>query len=155
MNVADMSRYSADRHADALTRSLVALAGAGIDDALYWQLRFHVDRDPVASLFPAPAGADAFPAAAPALAFAHAAREFAAAVPAAGTPGLDARITEYRFGGPREFSVLWLPGPGSVVLPAAVRARIAQVRDAAGAGIDLVRWDGRVAARPLYVVWRP
>lgn len=155
MNVADLARYSPDRHADALARSLAALAGGGIDDALYWQLRFHVDRDPVASLFPAPGGAEAFPPAAPALAFAHAAREFAAAAPVAGTPGLDARITEYRFGGPREFSVLWFAGPGSAVLPAGVRDRVAQVTDAAGAGLDLARWDGRIAAAPLYVAWRP
>ncbi len=155
MNVADMARYSPAGHAAALARSLAALAGGGIDDALYWQLRFHVDRDPVASLFPAPAAGDPFPVAAPGLAFAHAAREFAAATPVAGTPGLDARITEYRFGGPREFSVLWLAGPGTAVLPAGVRDRIAQVTDAAGAGLDLARWDGRVAASPLYVVWGP
>lgn len=153
MNVADMARYSEADHGDALVKSLAVLAGSGVEDILYWQLRFHVARDPVASLFPPSGERDGFRAGYPARAFGFLARELTGATAMGSAPGT-AGATEYRFRRDGELSVVWSAAGEPVTMPAALRARVARVTDATGAAVGPGTWDGRIGTAPLIVYWQ-
>lgn len=154
INVADMARYVPGAHAASVAAVLATLAGSGVRDILYWQLRFHVDRDPAASLFPPASGRNDFSAGPPARAFAFAARMLGEAVPAPAPSRVPEGVTEFRFQGASLFSVIW-SASGSFTLDAGLRGRVTGVADVAGTAIAPGDWDGQVGPSPLYVTWRP
>jgi hypothetical protein len=153
MNVANMAHYSEADHGDALVKSLAVLAGSGVEDILYWQLRFHVARDPVASLFPPSGDRDEFRTGYPARAFGFLSRELTGATAIGPGPVL-AGVVEYRFRRDGELSVVWSSTGEPVTMPANVRARVARVTDGTGAPVSPGAWDGRIGATPLFVYWQ-
>lgn len=154
MNVADMSRYSEVDHGISLAKNLAILAGSGVGDVLYWQLRFHVDRDTAASLYPPSAQRDDFRPGNPARVFGFLAGELsrASAVDAGPSGG---GLVEYRFHHESEFSVAWAAGDAPITLDPARSRNVARVVDATGAPLAGAGWDGRIGPAPVVVYWTP
>lgn len=50
-NVADWEKYSSVEHAEVLVKDMTILMSYGIDKILYWQARFHHDKNPTATLY--------------------------------------------------------------------------------------------------------
>jgi hypothetical protein len=155
INVADMSRYSETDHGNSMAKTIVTLAGNGIEDILYWQLRFHVARDPAASLFAASEARDAFEPTYPSQVFNFLARALSDASDVEPTPGLRAGdLAEYRFLDEAYFSTLWAVGDKMVTVPVTLRSQFARMSNLTGAPIDPAIWDGRIGLVPIVVYWQ-
>ncbi|MFK5893317.1 MAG: hypothetical protein QM504_08865 [Pseudomonadota bacterium] len=50
-NVADWDKYLPEEHSATMVKDFVILMSRGIDKILYWQLRFHHDNNPTATLY--------------------------------------------------------------------------------------------------------
>ncbi len=156
INVADMASYSDIRHGSSVAESIAALAGNGVEDILYWDMRFHVPVATAASLFPATTSRDDFRPSYPADVFRFVVQELAGASPVAASPGPGAGgLVEYRFRRGGDFSVLWPAGGGSVTIPPALRGRIERMSDAAGRPISSAGPDGDAGTAPVFVYWQP
>lgn len=155
INVADMSRYSESAHAASLAGTVAALAGNGVRDILYWQIRFHVAHGPAASLYLPTATRDDFRVTRAVVVFRQLTRELTGARPVT-TPALlrEAGFEEFRFRRDGEFSIAWSPGAARP-LPPAVHDRIARFTDAAGRPLDAAAPGTVVGAEPVFVFWRP
>jgi hypothetical protein len=154
-NVADMSRYDERDHGQSIGRTFAALAGTGIVDMLYWDMRFHVPVATAASLFVPSTRPTEFSDTFPPRVFRFMSGELAAATAVAPGTGLrDQGFAEYRFGGPADFSVVWRPDRQAARLPPNVLERIERIADVAGrpAGApDRVDWSGGDA---IVVYWK-
>lgn len=154
VNVADMDRYSEVDHGLSLARNVAVLAGEGVEDILYWDLRFHVPIPTAASLYPPSPSRDAFRSGYPAEVFAQAVRELTGAVATRSfAPDLEG-IMEYRFRRGEEFSIIWVPSGRDEALPADRRGRVSRVTDATGAVLPLMRLEAPIGPSPVYVHWR-
>jgi hypothetical protein len=153
--VADMARYAEADHGASIARSLAIFGAHSVMDVLYWHIRFHNARTPVAGLYGPTERRDEFRDSWAARVFANMTRELTGATPVV-VPG-DARdpgMIEYRFEGARDLSVIWAAEGGSSTFPPGLRGRVAAVTDAAGDAIDLAAWNGAVTGAPLVVHWQ-
>ncbi len=156
-NIADMARYSEVAHGTSVAETFAALAGNGVSDILYWQMRFHTAyHGPAASLFNDSQSPGDFRTTYPADVFKTVAREMTGAFPVVTTPGLhDGGLVEYRFRRGGDFSVLWAIDGKPFTTPLAFRGRVVQIADAAGRPVSPVGPNGDVGTAPIFVYWQP
>lgn len=156
VSIADMSRYSAVSHGTSIAQTIATLAGHGINDILYWQIRFHTaHHGPAASLFPAAQSRDDFRWIYPAEVFRFVAREMTGASPMAPTPGLrEGDLVEYRFQRNDDFSLLWTTDGKAITIPPALRTRIDRMVDAAGRPVGPASANGDIGTAPVFVYWQ-
>lgn len=156
MNVADIARYSETDHGTSIAKVVATLGGSGVQDILYWQMRFHVFHSPDVPLFPASGSRDGFQPGYPARVFKFVAGELSGASAVASTTELrDGNLVEYRFRREADFSTLWAPGGTTATFPPSLRSRIARMSDVVGTPVNPDQWDGRVGAAPIFVYWQP
>jgi hypothetical protein len=149
INVADMTRYSETDHGHSIARTVAALAGHGVEDILYWHIRFHNSRSPAAGLFAATEARDDFRSGYPSSVFAFLARQLSGTVATGTTPGLhELGLNEYRFSGDGELSVAWA-GPEAVAL-SSFPQRPVRVSDPTGAPIP----ELRIGKEPVVLYWK-
>lgn len=155
MNVADMNAYSEKDHGNSLAKTIAALAGNGVEDILYWQVRFHNDRSPTACLYPASETRAGFRNTYPAEVFRTLVQHLSGAVPAGpAAAGGKVGYQEYRFHkGQEDISLLWSDG-AEVEIPSAQRDGIESVLGVDGRELDLAAGGWRVGAEPVLVKWR-
>ncbi len=156
VSIADMGRYSEISHGTSIAETIATLAGNGIDDILYWQIRFHTAyHGPTASLYRDTPSRDDFRSTFPAEVFRFIAREMSGASPVAPTPDLqDGGLVEHRFRRDGEFSVLWAADGGAVTIPPGVRARTSRVADAAGRPVGTADRHDNLGTGPVFVYWQ-
>jgi hypothetical protein len=154
--VADMSSYSPGDHVVALARMVAILGGRGIEDLLYWQIRFHHARGVEATLFEPAERRDEFTPRPAAAAFSFLARELAGSRAVAASAALEVGgLVEFRFRGDAgDRSLVWANGAAGVFLPPGARAAVAGVARVDGTLLGQDDWKGRVGAEPLLVYWR-
>jgi hypothetical protein len=155
VNVADMARYSEDGHAASLAKMVATLGGLGVEDILYWQLRFHVAHSPAASLYRPTATRDDFRSTRAVAVFRALTSRLTGAesVPAPAVSGA-AGLVEYRFRRDGEVSLVWSADGAPRALPAAARAGIARVTGADGGALKADTRGAVVGAEPVFVDWR-
>jgi hypothetical protein len=155
-NVADLARYSEMDHGASIAKVFATLAGNGINDMLYWQIRFHDPRGVAAPLYAATEARDEFKPSYPADVYKFVVSELQDATATPPTPNLGSSgLVEHRFQHGTDFSLLWAKGGKTAVLPPNLRGRVARVADAKGRPIDSDNWDGRIGAAPIFVYWQP
>lgn len=155
MNVADLDAYSEANHGNSISKTIATLAGNGVEDILYWQIRFHNERSPTACLYPAVETRGAFRSSYPAEVFRNLVRNLSGAV-FIGQEGIEgnAAYQEYRFHKDGDFSLIWSEGD-AVELPVARRDRVEAALGVDGSDKDLAAGGWRVGAAPVLVRWRP
>jgi hypothetical protein len=154
INVADMSKYSDVRHGSSLAETIAALAGHGVEDILYWDLRFHVPYPTAASLYVPTTSPDEFQATRATEVFRFVIRELTGSSAVAPTPELGTGAwVEYRFRREGEFSILWRADGGPIAIPPTLDDRIARLADTAGRPISRSAAAAGDAA-PIFVYWR-
>lgn len=154
MNVADMDAYSEKDHGNSLARTIAALAGNGVEDILYWQMRFHNERSPTACLYPAAETRGEFRNTYPAEVFRTLVLHLSGAVPAGSAAASDkVGYQEYRFHKGRDFSLLWADG-AEAEIPLALRDGIEAALGVDGRELDLAAGGWRVGVEPVLVKWR-
>lgn len=153
-DVGDFSLYSEDDHAENLVKDFSILLGSGVSHALYWQGRFHHDRDTTGTLFKATEVASEFTPYKAAIAYQFIAKNLNGLnvnpVKKLVFPG----VSEYRFGGANDVSVVWA-NAGNVSISAKEMPAIQEMRGMLGEKIAALP-DGKVliGTRPIYVFWR-
>ena len=152
IKVADMSRFSEQDHAESLVKLYAILAGSGISKIQYWQMRFHHDRSIVTRLYHAPERPEDFSPLKAAGAYQVMTHQIGGLIPTKGkldVPG----ISEFRFTGDRNISVIWSDVGGS--LPTEILDRAGQIYDIYGSPI--IQKPGSALAltgTPMYVEWK-
>lgn len=156
VNIADMDRYSEIRHGLSVAETIATLAGNGIDDILYWQIRFHTAyHGPTASLFRDSQARDDFRPTFPAEVFRFVTREMSGASVVAPTPeSQGSEIVEYRFRRNGDFSLLWTTDGKAITIPPALRTRIDRMVDAAGRPVRPASANGDIGTAPVFVYWQ-
>lgn len=152
MNVADMEAYSEKDHGNAVAKTIASLAGLGVEDILYWQIRFHNSRSPTASLYPATESKLDFREVYPASVYKYVVHELSGAESVSSVVQ-DADFIEYRFGRDDELSVVWTEGE-SVQLPSNIRQYVLSATDATGTNVDMASNGWRLGTSPLFINWR-
>jgi hypothetical protein len=154
-NVADITRYSEIAHGTSVAETMATLAGNGINDILYWDMRFHVAIPTAASLFSPTTSPDDFRSTYPAEVFKLVVRELTGATPVATTRELrDGGLVEYRFRRGQDLSVLWAAHGKTVTIPPPLGGRIARLTDAAGRPVGPASRHGDIGTAPIFVHWQ-
>ncbi len=154
INVADMTRYSEADHAASLAAMVATLAGRGVEDILYWQLRFHVAHAPASSLYLPTATRDDFRSTRAVAVFRELTARLTGAEPVRAPRTLgQTGFVEYRFRRQGEFSLVWSADGAPRALPAATAARSARLTSATGGVIAAGAPGAAVGAEPVIIDW--
>jgi hypothetical protein len=160
VNVADMTRYSEQEHAENMVKNFVILAGNGTEKILYWNMRHQHHRSPSASLYLGNEDAEDFVITKASNAYSSMSNMLQGAWPRSVKLNLGPEITEYAFarGDGEYFSVVWVTDSGvgvaSVVLEKGYEAKNLYGQHIQGSDVNEGKLDLKIGDEPVYILWK-
>lgn len=155
VNVADWSKYSPEDHAATLVKDFTILLSKGVNMILYWQARFHHDRNPSATIYKSTGRPKEFILQPAGISYRFFTRTMSNAVFNSSKIINSSNVYEYTFTTPDKLSIVWSDSIAHIALLNPSLPEISSAYDMYGNPVVLDNNKKLIIdTRPIYIFWK-